>query len=382
MTPCYDRLYAKIDLDAIRYNLKNIKDTLKPGTGVLAVIKADAYGHGACEIARAINDEIAMAGVAGVSEALELRKVFAKPILVLGYTHESQFERAVENSITLTVFDAENCGRLSETALKIGKTALVNIAVDTGMRRIGVMPSDSGLEEVRKIAALPRIKITGIFSHFAKADESAETETAKQKALFDGFCERLRADGIDFGTAHITNSAGIMRRLSDYGIVRAGIILYGCYPSGEMNKSLLSIRPAMSLITRIVSIRTLARGEGVSYGHTFVADKDMKIATLSAGYADGVPRLLSNRGEVIIRGLRCPIVGRVCMDQFMVDVSALGCNANVGDEAIIFGDGLPVEEVAEKGGSFNYELLCRITRRVPRIYYEGGKPVKIVEYNI
>ena len=390
----YDRLYAAVDLSRIKKNLDNIKKTLAEGTGIIAGLKADAYGHGARVVANYISDEIEMAGVAGVSEALELRKEmrggrlysprFTKPILVLGYTHPSMFEDAIRNDVTLTVFDVENAVLLNEAAKKAGVVCGVHIAVDTGMHRIGFRPSEESIPAIKTISELENVRILGIFSHFARADEKAGvSETEKQERLFTEFCDKLEKAGIGIGARHISNSAAIMTGRSGYPLVRAGIVLYGNYPSGELDRDLLKLEPSLSVRARIVNVAVLKRGESVSYGHTFTAEKDMRIATLAAGYADGIFRSLSNKGLVVVAGVRCRIIGRICMDQMMVDVTEVpGCKA--GDEALIFGemDGavLPIEEVAETAGSFNYELMCEIGRRMARIYFVDDKPVETVNY--
>ena len=390
----YDRLYAAVDLSRIKENLNNIKKTLAKGSGVLAVLKADAYGHGARVVANYISGDIEMAGVAGVSEALELRKEmpggrlysprFTKPILVLGYTHPSMFSDAIANDVTLTVFDRENAELLDKAAAEAGKIANVHVAVDTGMHRIGFVPSDESADAIAGIAALKNVKIRGIFSHFARADETAgAAETDDQEKRFNAFCDRLEARGIDIGVRHISNSAAIMTGRTTYPLVRAGIVLYGNYPSGEMDRSLLELKPSLSVRARIVNVAPLHKGESVSYGHTFTADRDLKVATLAAGYADGIFRSLSNKGEVVVGGRRCRILGRICMDQMMVDVTDVpGCR--IGNEALIFGvlggAELPLEEVAGTAGSFNYELMCEIGRRMARIYFENGNPIETVNY--
>jgi alanine racemase len=390
----YDRVYACVELDRIRENLKNIKALLEPGTKVLAVLKADAYGHGARVVANYISDEIDMAGVAGVSEGLELRRAmdggryyspaFTKPILVLGYTHPSMFRAAAEHDISLTVFDAKNAAELDKEAAAIGRIATVHIAVDTGMRRIGFRPCKKSIEDIKKISKLKNVKIGGIFSHFARADEKAGAESvAEQGRIFAEFCDALEAEGVDTGVRHISNSAAIMSRNNNYKLVRAGIVLYGHYPSPETDRDVLPLKPALSVRTRVINVANLNKGEGISYGHTFVADRRYRVATIAAGYADGIFRTLSGKGCVLIRGVRCAILGRICMDQMMVDVSNVpGCA--VGDEAVIFGEScgevLSCEEVAETAGSFNYELLCEIGRRITRIYFINGEAVETVSY--
>ena len=390
----YDRLYAAVDLTRIKNNLNSIKKNLGEGIGVIAVLKADAYGHGARVVANYISDDIEMAGVAGVSEALELRKKmkggrlysepFTKPILVLGYTDPSMFGEAIANDVTLTVFDEANAEKLDKAAAKAGRTADIHIALDTGMRRIGFRPSEQSALAIKRIGELKNLRIRGIFSHFARADETAGIEvTDAQEKLFAEFCDKLEAIGVDAGIRHISNSAAIMTGRTNYKLVRAGIVLYGNYPSGEMDKSKLKLEPSLSVRARIVNVAVLKKGESVSYGHTFTAERDVKVATLAAGYADGIFRSLSNKGEVIVGGVRCGILGRICMDQMMADVTKVK-DCKVGDEALIFGelDGavLPIEEVAAKAGSFNYELMCEIGRRMARIYYENGKPTETVNY--
>lgn len=416
----FDRVYAGIDLDNISHNLRCIKGLLRPGVPVMAVLKADAYGHGARVVANFIKDEIAMAGVAGVSEALELRKeipggeyyspAFKKPVLVLGYTHRTMFRDAVENDVTLTVFDYDNAAELDAVARSLGKIAEVHVAVDTGMHRIGVTPDAKGVALVKSVAAFDNIKIRGIFSHFAMADEKHGTAAVEeQERLLGQFVDAVRRENIDPGIVHISNSAGIIRKIDGYDMVRAGIVLYGRYPSEEVDKAALPLKPSLSVRTRVVNVAPLRKGEGISYGHTFVADKDYLVATLAAGYADGIMRSLSGKGSVLIGGRLCPILGRICMDQMMVDVSSAG-DVRVGDEAVIFGterlraggcseirsegcskscpDGasggevseLPIEAVAALCGSFNYELMCEIGRRMNRIYFKDGVAVENVSY--
>lgn len=390
----FDRVYAGIDLDNISYNLRSIKNVLRPGVRLMAVLKADAYGHGARVVANYIKDDIDVAGVAGVSEALELRRempggkyyspAFRKPILVLGYTHRTMFRDAVLNDVTLTVFDYGNAAELSRVAKELGKVADVHIAVDTGMHRIGVTPDEKGLSVVRAVAALDGVRIRGVFSHFAMADErNGTTFVEEQETLFKRFVAAMRRENIDPGVVHISNSAGIIRRIDDFDMVRAGIVLYGHYPSNEVDRSVLPLRPALSVRTRVVNVAVLKKGEGISYGHTFVADRDLVVATLAAGYADGIMRSLSARGSVLINGKLCPILGRICMDQMMVDAGPAG-SVSAGDEAVIFGTGsgaeLPIEDVAELCGSFNYELMCEIGRRMNRIYFKDGAAVENVSY--
>jgi alanine racemase len=333
--------------------------------------------------------------VAGVDEALELRTprkhdnavlpegIGDKPVLVLGYTPPEFFRQAVVNDITLTVYRVEDGEELSKIALSEGRIAKVHIAVDTGMSRIGVSADEKGLMTAKKISELPNLFVEGVFSHYATADEKDKTAAVKQKVLFDEFVLKLKEEGVEPPIIHISNSAGIMEFPVTCNMVRAGIVLYGHYPSCDVNTDNFPLKPVMSVVAHVTNVFELKKGRGVSYGHTFIAEKDMKVAVFSAGYADGYPRALSNKGCVLINGKRCRILGRVCMDQTMVDVTGLS-DVKVGDEAVLFGNSqnelLSAEEVSEIAGSFNYEILCGVGRRVTRAYYVDGKCAEVVSY--
>ncbi len=392
----YDRLRAKINLDAIKANFENIKARLPLNTKIIVVLKADGYGHGARVIGNflAENSDYYMVAVAGVREAMELRREMPeycgyygmglkKPILVLGYTDPSMYETAIENDVSLTVFDSESARIISEVAESRGMCCNIHVAVDTGMRRIGFLPTDDNAEKIRIISKLPGVRITGIFTHFARADETDQYTTDVQFKRFNDFVTKLESMGVDVGMKHISNSALIMQDREKFDCVRAGIIMYGYYPSDEVDKTALKLIPAMTLSARVVNISELAPGEGISYGHTFVADRPIRVATISAGYADGISRQLSNRGYLLIHKRRCRILGRICMDQMMVDISDVE-DVRIGDEAVIFGmqetAELSVEEVSALANSFNYEMICAAGKRVPRIYYENGQPVEKVDY--
>ena len=395
MKPVYNRICAKIDMDALEHNLSVIESRIPAGVRLLAVVKADAYGHGAEKISGYIRDRVDMFGVAGVDEALELRAprkkdniviqegIGEKPVLVLGYTPPEFFKDAVLNDITLTIYREEDARLLSEIAGKEGRTAKIHIAVDTGMSRIGLSADDEGIKIAVKIASLDNVFVEGVFSHYATADEKDKTAALKQKALFDEFVSKLKEKGVEPPIIHISNSAGIMEFPITCNMVRAGIVLYGHYPSCDVNTMDFSLKPVMSVVAHVTNVFELKKGSGVSYGHTFVAEQDMRVAVFSAGYADGYPRALSNKGCVLINGKRCRILGRVCMDQTMVDVTGLS-DVKVGDEAVLFGssDGeyLSAEEVSGLAGSFNYEILCGVGRRVTRAYYIEGKCAEVVSY--
>ena len=379
----YQRVYAKIDLDAIEHNIALVKKKITDGTKLMLIIKADAYGHGAVAIANEFESEADYFGVAEMNEALELRSAgIRKPILILGYTSPYLFEKALTHDITLTMFQYENIEALSVTAQKLGKEAKIHFAVDTGMSRIGFGVTDAEADLAAKAAKLPGIRLEGIFSHFAMADAIDKTSAEKQRLLFDRFLSMLGARGVSAPVRHLDNSAGILSFENGYEMVREGIILYGLYPSEEVCSQVgdfYDFRPAMEIVTHISHIKMLEAHHGISYGHTYVTDKPLRVATVPVGYADGYPRALSNRGSVLIHGKRCPILGRICMDQMMVDVTDVP-EACPEDPVVLIGkdgkDAISVQEVAEAAYSFHYEFVCGIARRIPRIYVRGGKIVR------
>ena len=381
----FHRVYAKIDLDAIEHNIDIIKEKLGGKQKLLLVVKADAYGHGAVELAREFENKADYFGVAEINEAAELRKNgITKPILILGFTAPAHFAAAIEYGITLTMFQPEMLRALSETAVKLGKTAKVHFAVDTGMSRIGWDVSEKSADEAAAAFRLPNIESEGIFSHFATADEADKSFARSQREEYEKFISMLRARGVEIPVKHINNSAGILEFDKCYDMVRAGIIIYGLYPSEQVKTAVgreIPLHPAMELITHISHVKTLPAGKSISYGATFVTARQTRVATLPVGYADGYPRALSGKGEVLIHGIRCPILGRVCMDQMMVDVSAVP-STEIGDPATLVGanggDLISAEEVANAAYSFNYEFVCGISRRVPRVYYKSGARYKTV----
>ena len=380
----YNRIEADIDLDAVRYNIETIQALNPSDRKTLLVIKADAYGHGAVSFAKEFGDLADYFGVACIDEGVELRRAgITKPILILGNTDEEDFETAIENDITMAVYDADKCRMLSDTALKLGRKAKVHIKADSGMSRIGFQCSEDGVKEAEKLLYMDGLDIEGIFTHFAKADYIDKKDALKQREAFTGFIDALTEKGFIFRLKHIDNSAGAMELHSKgFDMMRLGIVIYGLEPSEEMDKSVV-LQPAMTLKAHITHIKTLEPGRGISYGWTYVTDRPRRVATVSAGYADGYPRSQSNIGRVIIRGKYAPILGRVCMDQFMVDVTDIP-EADLRDEVILFGtDGIlsiPVEEVAEPANSFNYELVCNVARRVPRVYFKNGQKTHEVNY--
>lgn len=378
------RTYAKIDLGAIKYNVASVVKKIDSRASLLAVIKADAYGHGAVEIGRAIQDSCDFFGVACIEEALEIIKAgIRKPVMVLGTVSPYCFDDVVRYDIRVPIYTLDEAMALSDEAVRQGKTIKFHFCVDTGMSRVGFEPDEKSADMCRKIVDLPNIEAEGLFSHFATADESDLSKAKSQQQKFVSFVKMLEDRGIEIPVKHINNSAGIMVFDEMFDMVRMGIVMYGLYPSAEVDKSQLSIRPALEWKTNISYVKTLEAGREISYGGTYVTDKPTVVATIPVGYADGYPRVLSNKGRVIINGKYANIIGRVCMDQFMVDVSHID-GVKAGDEVTLVGaDGdafLSMEEVSEEAYSFNYELPCRISRRVPRVYVENNELIKIVNY--
>lgn len=379
MTNTNSRVCAYIDLDAVRSNIAAVQKRVGSSVKVMVILKADAYGHGAVPIARALEDGCAYAyGVATVEEGIQLRESGSKkPILVLSYAFPELFEQAVENEIDLTVFEYSTAKQLSDVAVSLGKKAGIHIKIDTGMHRIGFNPCDESLEEIKQLAALPGIEIKGAFSHLACADFADKSFANRQIALFKEFTQKILDCGIEIPIRHIYNSAATM----DYDggcfdMVRCGIVTYGLDPSDEVKFENLPTTPVMQIKSHVAYVKKVEKGATVGYGAAFMAQRDSLIATIPCGYGDCYPRLLTNKGRVLIKGHSAPVTGRVCMDQFMVDVTDIP-DVKQGDEVTIVGfDGkecLTVEELAKTAGSFNYEYVCDITKRVPRVYIENGK---------
>ncbi|MBQ2729644.1 MAG: alanine racemase [Clostridia bacterium] len=381
----YKRMYAKIDLDSVGKNVKGVRDRIPCGTRIMAVIKANAYGHGAVTLAKYLDGRVEWYGVANIDEALELRNAgIEKEILVLGCLNPLEYRAAVENDITVTIASLADAEKLSKTASGLKTEAKCHIKLDTGMSRIGFQANDESVSAVKSIAGLPSLKIGGIFTHFALADSKDKTVAEKQREIFDVFTNKCEKAGVVLPVKHVNNSAATMELDRHYDMVRMGIMLYGLYPSEEMDRS-YPLYPAMSLISHISFIKELEKGRGISYGHTYITDKNTVVATVPCGYADGYPRCLSGRAEVLIRGVRCPILGRICMDQMMVDVTHVP-GVNRGDEVVLVGrsgdEFIPVEEIADNAFSFNYEFVCGVSRRVPRVYFENGEYKNTVSYLI
>ena len=378
----FDSTRVRIDLDAISSNFDAIRE--KAGVPVMAVVKADAYGHGAIQVARLLEGRCAFFGVSSILEAMELRQAgLATPILILGHTPVSAFPTAIENGIRPTIYRQEDAEALSAAAVKLGKTAPFHFAVDTGMSRIGFQVSEKTADLCASLAKLPMVCAEGIFSHFATADCADLSRSRAQAALFDRFCSLLEARDIRIPIRHLDNSAGIMNFDRHYNMVRAGIVIYGMYPSEEVSPRLLELKPALQWLSRVTHVKTLPAGREISYGGTFVTEKDTVVATVPVGYADGYRRNLSGKFYVLIRGQKAPILGRICMDQMMLDVTGIP-GVCTGDNVTLVGRScdaqITMEEISARADSFNYEFVCGISRRVPRIYTSSGKTVHSVHY--
>lgn len=377
----HKRVCAVVDLDAAVENMEHMRKNLRPETKMLAVIKANGYGHGAVQIAKKLDtlDYVSGYAVATVEEALQLRRnELYKPILILGYTFPDCYGELAEQDIRPAVFRMDMAEALSEEALRQEKVLKIHIKVDTGMSRIGILPDDEGIDFIRRVRAIPGLEIEGIFTHFARADEKDKTNALEQFGRFNDFVERAEKElAFRIPMKHCANSAAIMELPeTQMDLVRAGISLYGLWPSEEMDKSRISLYPLFSLYSHIVYIKTVPAGTPVSYGGTYVTDRTRRIATIPVGYGDGYPRGLSGKGDVLIRGKRAPILGRVCMDQFMVDVTEIP-DAEEGDLVTLIGkdkeEQITMEELGELSGRFNYELACDLGSRIPRVYMEQGR---------
>lgn len=376
----YSRVYAGIDLDAVAFNFASMRKNIHPSAKMIAVIKADGYGHGAVPIARLVEayDYLWGFAVATAEEALQLRSAgIKKPILILGYVFEEHYADLIREDIRPVVFKLSMAEQLSREATRQNKTAVIHIGLDTGMTRIGYPATAESILEIMLISRLPNIKIEGMFTHFARADETDKTSAQDQLERYLKFADKLKETGVDIPLRHCSNSAGIIDMpYANLNLVRAGISIYGIYPSEEVCKENVPLKPVMELKSHITLIKEVEAGVPVSYGGTFVTKQKTRIATIPVGYADGYPRQLSNKGRVLIHGKSAPILGRICMDQFMVDVTDIP-QAQELDEVTLLGiDGeasVTVEELGGLSGRFPYEFVCDISKRVPRVYKKNGQ---------
>ncbi len=382
----HNRVHAEINLDAIINNMERMRENVPEGGLIAAVLKTDAYGHGVVPIAKTVCALSYVWGccVATADEAVDLREAgIDKPILVLGYTFPDSYPDMVKYDVRPAVLSRDMAEAFSEEAVSQGKKAYCHIAIDTGMGRIGFPVTDAAADEIASYFDLPGLVPEGIFTHFAKADEKDRTATDEQFRRFTDMIGKLEERGVHFAIRHCDNSAGIIRFPEDgLDMMRAGITMYGLWPSDDVDHS-FPLQAALSLYSQVAFVKTVPAGTPISYGGTFVTKRESVIATIPVGYGDGYARSLSNKGDVLIHGKRVPIVGRVCMDQIMVDVTELR-EVHVGDKVTLIGtDGderISLEELGDKSGRFNYEFACCLGNRIPRLYYKGGKLVDTVEY--
>lgn len=377
----HKRVCATVDLDAVLYNMEQMHQNIKNGAKMMGVIKTNGYGHGATPIAKQLEklDYVFGYATATVEEALKLREDgIKKPILILGYTFPYCYENLVTEEIRPAVFRLDMAKELSEKAVSLGKTLKIHVKVDTGMTRVGIYPDEKGLSFVKEVSMLPGLEIEGMFTHFARADETDKTYAFMQFRKFKKFTDRVKAElGISIPICHCANSASIVELPETHmDMVRAGITLYGLWPSEEVSKEIISLKPVLSLYSHIAFLKDVPKGVAISYGGTYVTPDQRRIATIPVGYGDGYPRGLSGKGYVLIRGQKAPICGRVCMDQFMVDVTDIS-DVQEGDLVTLIGkdgsESITMEELGGISGRFNYELACDLGQRIPRVYIKNNK---------
>jgi alanine racemase len=366
--------WVEVYLDNCVHNFKEVKKRVNKKTKVCTVVKADGYKLGAIQVSKVyIENGTDMLAVAVIDEGMEIREEIKEfPILVLGYTPEDLFEKALENNLALTIYTEEHAQKLDQTAEKFGKKAKIHIKLETGMNRLGFLPTEENINKIKSIYNMENIEVEGIYSHLARADEVDKKWAYIQKERFDKVLKRLEEDKVYIPIKHIANSAAIID-LPDfqYDMVRPGIMLTGQYPSDEVSKENVKLKLSFNLKAKIANVKKIEPGEGVSYGHKFIAEEKTKVATLPLGYADGLPRLLSNKLEVAYKGIKCKNIGRICMDQCMIDVTGIK-DVKIGEEVILYGDGsknsTTPDEVAKAIGTINYEILTMLDRRLPRVY--------------
>ena len=379
-------VWAEVDLEAIAHNVRELRRITDPGADLMAVVKADAYGHGVVEVTRkALENGADSLGVARIEEGIELRKAgFNESVLIFGYTPPALAHKLIGFDLTQTVWSFNTAQALSHVAVSSNKQIKVHLKIDTGMGRLGLLPDcrrppatdqnlmGNAIREAESISSLAGLKLEGVYTHFATADSSDKVYAGKQFKIFIDFLNELRSDGLNPPLCHAANSAAIIDMPETHlDMVRAGIAIYGLYPSDEVNKRKIVLKPAMTLKSKIVHLKKVPPGFKVSYGSTYQTPKSTTIASIPVGYADGFNRLLSSRGQMLVRGRRAPIVGRVCMDQTMLDVGHIP-DVDLEDEVVIFGrqedESITVDEIAATLNTINYEIVSALTARVPRIY--------------
>lgn len=380
-------VWSEISIDAIAHNIEQLKSITDQNSELMAIVKANAYGHGAEQVARvALKNGATRLGLARVHEGEILRKAgIDAPVLILGYTAPEEYYSLLVNDFTQTVYSIEMAQNLSKVATKVGKVAKIHIKLDTGMGRLGFLPCKSAIKEIVDIANLPNLYVEGIYTHFADADSRNKDYTMDQLRKFNEFTETLSQKGLHFLYKHAANSAGLIDLpITHLDMVRAGIAMYGIYPSQEVLKEKVSLIPAMTVKAKVAHVKSVPANTGISYGVTYTTPEDAVVATIPAGYADGYNRLLSSKGEVLIRGKRAPVIGRVCMDQIMVDIGKIP-NVKPGEEVVLMGhqgeDKISADEIAAKIGTIPYEVLCMISARVPRYYIKSLDTVVSEKHN-
>jgi alanine racemase len=375
-------VWLEVDLDAIRHNVKEIRRITKKDALLTAIVKSDGYGHGAITVSKVMLESgVDRLGVAFIDEAIELRNAgITAPILITGYTEHDRAEEVVKYNLDVSVYTLDAAAALSDAAAKHGAKINVHIKVDTGMGRIGLLPTEESIDIVSEIFKLPHLIFDGLFTHYATADFADKTYTWEQYRRFNYFVDELKARGLVPNLYHCANSSTIMDLPEMHlDMVRAGIILYGLWASPEVDMTKMVLKPALSLKARISYVKWLEHGESISYCRNYYTEGRRKIATLPIGFADGFNRLLSGKADVLLNGRRVPQVGNICMDQCMIDVTDIN-DVKIGDEVVLFGSGLPIEEMAEIRGTVTYEIISNLSRRIPKVYFENGKIVKIVDY--
>ena len=383
----YSRICAKVDLDAVEYNIETMKKNIQEGVSMMAVVKMDGYGHGAAQITKMLESKEYIWGyaVATAEEAVLLRnRGIRKPVLVLGCVFPGQRKALIEQEIKMTVYTKEMAEDISRLAVQLGKKAYIHIKLDTGMSRLGFLIREESVEAIEEISRMPALITEGLYTHFSRADEQDKSFTLRQLDSFLYMKHALEERGVKFPYYHCSNSAGIIdMKEANMNLVRAGIAAYGLYPSQEVKKERVLLKPAMELISHVAHVKWVEPGTPVSYGGIFVTDRETKIATVPIGYGDGYPRSLSGKGYVLIHGKRAPILGRICMDQFMVNVTEIP-NVSYGDKVTLVGcDGgerLPVEVLSDLSGKFNYEFICSLGKRIPRIFFRHGEMTEQMDY--
>ncbi|HBW28426.1 MAG TPA: alanine racemase [Hungateiclostridium thermocellum] len=385
----FNRAWAEVNLDNIAHNVKEIRRIVDKKVEIMGVVKADAYGHGVMEIARTLLENgVTRLAVSMLDEAIQLRQNGIKvPILILSYTDPVRAEEIVLNDVTQTVFSHDLAEALSEAAVKHHRNVKIHIKIDTGMTRVGFMPGYSAVKNVVQISKLPGIIIEGLFTHFASADEADKSYTYMQFERFMSIVGELNRIGVYIPVKHVCNSAALIEFPEMHlNMVRPGIALYGLYPSDEVDKTKIDLRPAMSLKANVILVKDVEKDTFISYGRIFKTSRNSRIATIPIGYADGYTRLLTGKGKVLLNGQLAPIVGRICMDQCMVDITDIEGDVKVGDEAVLIGkqkdNEIKVEDLAKSVGTINYELVSIIGKRIPRVYLKEGKIYNVLNYLI